>query len=198
MDTSTLFFDIDTQYDFMEPEGALYVPDAAEIIPLVKSLHEYARERGILVLSSVDAHEEDDPEFSDFPPHCVKGTPGQQKIPGTLAEKNIVLGVEEKEGLDPGEYQQIIVQKQTFDAFTNPNTDTIIKRISPEIIYLFGVATDYCVKNTALSASRHGYAVKVFEDTIRGVAEETTAQALEEMKEQGIQFVDSTILLEQY
>ena len=87
------FFDVDTQIDFMDPAGKLYVPHAEDIIPRLVQLMTYARQRKIPVLSSADAHAPDDPEFKIWPPHCVTGTRGQQHIketslPGALTIPN--------------------------------------------------------------------------------------------------------------
>ena len=71
----TVFFDIDTQIDFVYPAGALYVPGAERIVPVIAELNR----RAALVISTMDAHSEDDPEFQIYPHHCVVGTAGQQK-----------------------------------------------------------------------------------------------------------------------
>ena len=78
-----LFIDIDTQNDFMFKEGNLYVPDAERIIENLKKLTEFAYRNNIPIFSSVDSHTQDDPEFKQFPPHCIKGTVGQKKIKET-------------------------------------------------------------------------------------------------------------------
>src|ERR1700677_4355342 len=71
----TVFFDIDTQIDFVYPAGALYVPGAENILPLVGELNRHAP----VLISTMDAHSEDDPEFQIFPHHCVVGPPAQHK-----------------------------------------------------------------------------------------------------------------------
>ena len=78
----TVFFDIDTQIDFVYPAGALYVPGAERILPVIGELNR----RAPLVISTMDAHSEDDPEFQIYPHHCVVGTTGQQKPAVTLLE----------------------------------------------------------------------------------------------------------------
>src|SRR5512142_104712 len=78
-----VFWDVDTQRDFMLPDGALYVPGAERIIPNLARLTQYARQHDILVVADVDAHQPDDPEFQDWPPHCLVGTPGQWKVQET-------------------------------------------------------------------------------------------------------------------
>ena len=75
----TIFFDIDSQLDFLYPAGALYVPGAEHIVPAIARLNHYAAAHGIPVISTTDAHTENDPEFRDWPPHCVAGTTGQAR-----------------------------------------------------------------------------------------------------------------------
>src|ERR1041385_6607139 len=87
----TVFFDVDTQLDFLYPAGALYVPGAESIVAQVAALNQYAAGHGFSVVSTMDAHSEDDPEFRDWPPHCVAGTAGQQKPAATLLEKRVVI-----------------------------------------------------------------------------------------------------------
>src|SRR5438045_1785710 len=85
-----IFWDVDTQYDFMKADGKLYVPDAEQLIPNLKKLTDYAHGHGIRVVASADDHVREDAEISEtpdwkqtFPAHCLRGTPGQKKIPET-------------------------------------------------------------------------------------------------------------------
>src|SRR5207247_1598455 len=87
----TVFFDIDTQIDFLFPAGALYVPGAERIVPTVSKLNHYAAAHGIVVVSDMCAHAENDPEFRDWPPHCIVGTTGQLKPASTMLSKRAVV-----------------------------------------------------------------------------------------------------------
>src|SRR5688572_33098551 len=80
----TVFLDIDTQIDFMFPAGALYVPGAEQVLPAICRLNAYAVENHIPLISTMDAHSENDVEFLNWPPHCVVGTEGQKKPQGTV------------------------------------------------------------------------------------------------------------------
>src|SRR5260221_290586 len=87
-----IFWDVDTQYDFMKADGRLYVPDAEHITTNLKKLTDYAHGHGIRIIASADDHVAGHRELSDtpnwkdtFPPHCMRGTPGQKKIPETSA-----------------------------------------------------------------------------------------------------------------
>ena len=93
-----VFWDVDTQVDFMVPDGKLYVPDAAAITPNLERLTRRAREHGIPRVASVDDHTLLDPEISDtpdfretFPAHCLRGTEGQKKIPATAMRSPVVV-----------------------------------------------------------------------------------------------------------
>src|SRR6266851_1335561 len=116
-----LFWDVDTQFDFMHPAGKLYVPGAETIISNLQRLTAIAVQHGIPIVASTDAHLETDPEFSQYPLHCLAGTPGQKKVEGTLFPHPFIIP-NRKIDLpeDLGCYREIILEKQTVDVFTNP------------------------------------------------------------------------------
>ena len=87
----TVFFDVDTQLDFMLPAGALYVHGADRIVPAVAKLNTHAAATRAVVISTTDAHRENDEEFHHWPAHCVEGTLSQRKPPETLLEKQVVV-----------------------------------------------------------------------------------------------------------
>src|SRR5271167_2976989 len=87
----TVFLDVDTQIDFLFPAGALYVPGAEDTVPNLALLTRHALARGHQIISTVDAHSEDDPEFTVWKPHCIVGTIGQQKAAATLSEHPFVV-----------------------------------------------------------------------------------------------------------
>ncbi|MDX2192247.1 MAG: isochorismatase family cysteine hydrolase [Gemmatimonadales bacterium] len=155
---STLFWDVDTQHDFMRADGALYVPDAEAIIPNLARLRQHATARRIPVVASADWHQPTDPELSTspdwkttFPPHCLAGTPGAEKLPETALVDPLVLDVERIEHtqltkrirLHGGD---LLIRKRQFDVFTNPNTATALLAIGPEHVIVFGVALDVCCR----------------------------------------------------
>jgi len=191
------FLDIDTQRDFMLPSGALYVPGAEKLIPKLRRLFDFARKSGVFVLSSVDAHTPDDPEFQQFPPHCVKGTEGQRKLNETLLARSLIL---ENRPVDRNlmeavrKYPQIILEKQKFDVFTNPLMEKLLRALPTHAI-VFGVATDYCVLAAALGLRRLGVKTAVVSDAIRAVAPDTEKKSIEEMRQAGVELssVDSVL-----
>ncbi len=188
----TVFVDIDTQFDFMDPQGNLYVPDAENIIENIKTLFSYAKELKIKILSSTDAHKVDDPEFKFFPAHCVKDTPGNQKIEASTCKDNIVIeNVKQDITESMLNHEQIIIEKQSHDIFSNKNSDKAIVVLGAIDYVVFGVATDYCVKVAVLGLLKRGYKVSLVTDAIKATTQEGKKEALKEMKEAGAFFTNT-------
>jgi nicotinamidase/pyrazinamidase len=176
---TTLFFDIDTQFDFMYPAGALYVPGAERLIPAIAQLNRYAAAHSFPVISSTDAHSENDAEFSQWPPHCVAGTLGQQKVPATLLDKRAGVPTRRGEYVVDGT-QQIIIEKQALDLFTNSNLAAILERLQPERCVVYGVVTEYCVRCAAMGLLRRARRVEVVTDAIQTLKKEDGRRTLDE------------------
>ena len=82
-----VFWEVDVQVDFMLPGGKLYVPGAEKLLPNIRKLTDAARRDEVFLVSSGDFHPLDDPEFRQFPPHCLKGTTGANLLPEALADR---------------------------------------------------------------------------------------------------------------
>lgn len=191
------FLDIDTQRDFMLPGGALYVHGAERIIPKLRRLFDFAKRSEITILSSADTHIPGDPEFQQFPPHCVQGTEGQRKLDDTLlhhpliiankpVDKNLIEAVRK--------HRQIIVEKPALDIFSNPVSEKLFRVLPPHAI-VFGVTTEYCVKHACLGIRKMGIPVALVTDAIRAITPKGEKEALEEMRKAGVEFITSDILL---
>jgi nicotinamidase/pyrazinamidase len=154
------YFDIDTQLDFMVPGGALYGPGAELLIPRVAALNRYAAANGIPVISTMCAHPEDTEEFRQWPPHCVAGTFGQLKPQATLLEKRILIPNTPCD-LDVTGAQQIIVEKNDLDVFTNPNFLPLLDKLGIDECDVYGVFMEYCVKCAVLGLLKSGRTVRL-------------------------------------
>ena len=171
----TVFFDIDTQIDFLYPAGALYVPGAEKIVEQIAALNRFAGAHGIPLVSTMDAHAEDDPEFKAWPPHCVVATTGQQKPEATLLTKRVAVpntkGVANLEGA-----QQLLLEKQTFDCFTNVNLANLLERFAAERYVVYGVVTEICVKLAAFGLLKTGKRVELVTDAVRSLQDAASAE----------------------
>jgi nicotinamidase/pyrazinamidase len=179
-----VFIDVDTQLDFLYPAGALYVPGAETIVAKVAVLNQHAAARGIPVISTVDAHTENDPEFQAWPPHCVAGTAGQHKPAATLLEKRTTIPSTPKD-FEIRDAQQILLEKQSVDCFTNPNLPVLLERLGADRCVVYGVVTEICVKNAAMGLLKSGRRVTVLTDAVRGLDDAKCAQFLHDFATAG-------------
>ena len=181
---STVFFDVDTQIDFLYPAGALYVPGAERIIPNIATLNRLAAQRGIPVISTMDAHTENDPEFRSWHPHCVAGTTGQQKPAVTLLDKRVTVAngptLPETAGA-----QQILLEKQSVDCFTNPNLIPLMTRLGADRYVVYGVVTEICVKNAIFGLLKIRRRVDLVTDAIKELDSTASAKMLAEFTAAG-------------
>ena len=191
-----VFFDIDTQADFMLPGGALYVPHAEQIIPNLVKLFACARGCGVPIIASADAHSPDDPEFKIWPPHCVTGTPGQKRIPETLLPDAMVVPSRPGAFVPPANWPaQIILEKPTYDTAANPNFDTVLRTLGPRRAAVFGVATEFCVRADALFLRERGFPVDLVIDAIKPITEQGGRKAIQEMTASGVRLVKTADVL---
>ncbi len=177
----TVFFDVDTQLDFLYPAGALYVPGAEKIIDSLAALTRYASSNRIRILSTADAHTEDDPEFKTWKPHCVAGTVGQQKAPATLTPGARVLSAEGG-ALDA---PQVIVEKQKLDAFSNPKLRPLLDSLKVDRYVLYGVATELCVRCAAFGLLETGARVELVSEAIKSLNESEGREFIDRFQAQG-------------
>jgi nicotinamidase/pyrazinamidase len=196
-----ILWDVDTQVDFMLPDGKLYVPSAEETVPAMQRLVGAARAAGIAHVASADDHELTDDEISEqpdfattYPPHCLRGTRGARKLPETEQEDPVPITLTPL----PERYlagREFLLLKKSFDVFTNPNTDRLLERLDPDEIVVFGVATDVCDDAAIRGFLERGRKVRFVEDAARGLDEGRVAACTAAWRELGVQFttVDEVI-----
>lgn len=193
-----IFWDVDTQKDFLLPNGKLYVPGAEKLIPNLKLLTDQARKDRVFLVSDACVHAPNDPEFQRFPPHCVRGTEGAEIIPETVADRFLILP-NRREATVPNDlspYQQVILEKQTLDVFDNPHTDTVIERLkqftdADAEFVVFGVVTEYCVRCAAKGLLGRGRRVALVQDAIKTLKAEDGESALAEMQAMGARMIST-------
>jgi nicotinamidase/pyrazinamidase len=208
--TRLIFWDVDTLHDFMRSDGKLYVPGAEEIIPVVRALTEFAHARQIPIVASADNHDLEDAEISDapdwtttFPPHCMRGTPGQLKIAETTLRNPLVIDPEPQ---DPGALAHrvlghrgdFLLHKHTVDVFSNANAVTLLRTLEPAAVVLYGVATDFCDRHTVEGLLRHAPRTRLFlvADAIRAIYPEEGERLVAGWRERGVELVESADVVE--
>jgi len=197
---------VDVQGDFTElKNGSLAVQDTdSAYLEKVRFFTKIMKARGLKIFATQDYHPRDHISFYTnndgtnpyeiididgrsqvmWPPHCVMGTPNADLLVETAFFEAIV-----KKGCDP-----------KFDSYSGffddggaaTGLDEILKSRDLKTLIIYGLATDYCVKDTAMDALKSGFNVIVIEDLCRGVAQDTTRAAVEQMKQAGIKLLQST------
>jgi nicotinamidase/pyrazinamidase len=168
----TVFFDIDTQIDFLYPAGALYVPGAERLLPVISRLNQ----RAAVVVSTMCAHDENDAEFKQWPPHCVVGTAGQLKPQSTMLAERVVIP---NRLVDVSIARQVVLEKQELNLFTNPNLARLLEILEADEYVVYGVVTEYCVKDAALGLLATGKPVTLITDAIRSLHEDDAARTIQ-------------------
>ena len=180
--SNTLFWNVDTQEDFIDPGGSLYVRGAETIRPVLKQITSMAKEFGFRVINTCDFHyinaEEisENPDFiTKFPPHCLAGTTGAQFIKETDPETPLIIDWDSELAIfaefdDAKRFRNIILRKNKFDVFTgNPYTDKILNILHPAQIFVYGVTTNICVDRAAVGLAERRIKVYVIGDAIMGL-----------------------------
>ena len=197
--SNPVFWEVDTQADFMLPGGKLYVPGAERLLPNIRRLTDAARQGRVLLVSHGCYHTQDDPEFKTFPPHCIKGTPGSAYVPEALTEKVCTVPNDPTATLprDLSQYQQIHLEKQTLDIFESRHAAELVKRLGNDTEFIvFGVVTEYCVRFAAKGLLERGHRVYVVEDAIETLKAEDGERTVDELQALGARFITTDQALE--
>ncbi len=181
---------VDLQNDFC-PGGSLAVPGGDRIVPRVNRTIDLFVRRGLPVLASRDWHPRITKHFKEYggawPPHCIQGTKGARFHPDLRLPKDALIL---SKGIDP--------EQDSYSAFQAYNgrgrdLESVVHDLGIDELFLCGLATDYCVRATALDALRRGIRVRVLADAVKGVDVKPgdSKAALEEMRAAGVPFLES-------
>jgi nicotinamidase/pyrazinamidase len=168
-DEKTALIVTDVQNDFADPAGSLYVRGGDEILALVNREIGRATQAGAFVVYTQDWHPESTPHFLKdggiWPVHCVQGSWG------AAFDEGLVVGgpvVRKGTGGEDG-YSGFTVRDPTTGEQEGTGLEGLVREQGIERVVLVGLATDYCVKETALDALRKGFEVTVLEEGVRAV-----------------------------
>ncbi|HVA69321.1 MAG TPA: isochorismatase family protein [Candidatus Binataceae bacterium] len=196
---TTLFYDVDTQRDFLLPGSPLFVTGADRIIPALKELTALARQRGFRIVASTDRHFPDDPELKrsggDFDDHCMDGTEGQRKIDETAPLNPLFV---ENRDYDANELKrllahrgELVIEKQRFDVFTgNRFAEKLLAQLirrHPGVV-VYGVYTEVCVNDAVRGLLRLGAEVTVVSEAIAHIGD-NPAPIIAEWERAGVALV---------
>ena len=193
-----IFWEVDVQADFMLPGGKLYVPGAEKLLPNIRKLTDAARRGEVFLVSHGDFHSANDPEFKQFPPHCMKGTAGAKLVPEALTNNFVRVENDANAKLPENlsKYQQIILEKQTLDIFETRHASELVERLGNTAEFVvFGVATEYCVSFAVKGLLKRKRRVAVVRDAIETLAPEVGNKTLAELQRLGATLVTTNEIL---
>jgi nicotinamidase/pyrazinamidase len=203
MKRQTIFWDVDTQFDFMQPTGKLYVPGAETIIDKVSEVRKFALDNGCSMIADIDWHSSDNEEISQSPdfkntfqPHCMAGEPGSERVgylgnvPIEYVEIDKMSDDSLKKLVDKDQFH-IVIKKESIDAFDNPNTDRLLKLIKPKAVTVFGVALDFCVYYVLRGLTKHqGIKPILLSDVTKGLNSRPETEILNELRQIGVEIIN--------
>lgn len=168
-DAETALVVVDVQNDFADPEGGLYVNDGAAVVPVINAEIERAKAAGAHVVYTADWHPESTPHFQKdggiWPVHCVGDTWGAEFHPDLTVDGPIVRkGTNGEDG-----YSGFTMKDPESDKTTPTELASILQDWGVSRIVVTGLATDYCVKATALDGASEGFSVQLMRDAVRSV-----------------------------
>ena len=200
-----LFWNVDTQKDFIEPDGKLYVSGAELLKPVWKKVSALAKEKSIRIVSTADYHFRDSAELSEnpdfittFPPHCMAGTTGAEYIDETKPENPFIFEWDKNyqnlsKILDEKINQDIIIRKDAFDVFKgNPNTENVVKELAPKVVVVYGVTTNVCVNDAVVGLAKRVEKVYVVEDAIKELP--NIPLPFDNWKKLGVEMINSSLI----
>ena len=202
MNEDILFWNVDTQIDFIEPTGKLYVKGAEKLKPILKKITLFAAENQIRVINTCDFHFINSRELSahpdfknSFPPHCMAGTPGAEFIPETKPVLPVIVDWTAQMAILPylankEQFRNIVIRKDAFDVFEgNPYTQRILNLLRPKRIFVYGVTTNVCVDKAVCVLAKLGFKVFVLEDAIKELPK--IPLPFKHWKELGVKLIDA-------
>ena len=208
-----IFWNTDTQKDFINKDGALYVEGAESIRENLQILTNAAKKFNITVVNTADYHGKDTEEISSkpdfkttFPPHCMAGTVGADFITETSPNCNYgdnyyIVGWDNKK-IDFAVLKRarnIIIQKDKFDVFEgNKHTSQILASLAPSIVIVYGVTTQICVNFAVLGLAKRYYKIIVAEDAIKELPNLPSDNIKENWKKEGVLLRDTDFIVNEF
>lgn len=197
LDRDLIFWNVDTQYDFVEPKGKLYVTGAELLKSIWQEITKLAAAKNIKVVNTADFHYGNsaelsaNPDFvSTFPEHCMANTSGAEYVAETQPDNPAVFDWD-KQYLTLNEIhikRNIVLRKDVFDVFVgNPHTEAIVEMLAPKTVIVYGVTTNVCVAAAVAGLVTRVEKVIVVEDAIKELA--NIPLSFDDWKKWGVELV---------
>jgi len=206
MPGGTVFWDVDTQADFMFPSGSLPVPGAEGLLPNLGRLTAAARAHRITIVHTADDHDPGDPEISDdpdfvetFPPHCLRGTPGAARMVETAAVPG-AADIPPDGGVDLAAVtaaSEVVLRKNRFDAFSNPAAGPLLRELAPDRVVIYGVALEVCDRYAVegMLALDAGFEIVLVEDAVAALDPARGAALVDDWRKRGVRLASTDVIL---
>lgn len=175
-----LFWNVDTQFDFVSSEGKLYVPGAELLKANWGKLTQMANDKSIRVVNTADWHFQNSAELSQnpdfvntFPPHCMANTSGASYVEETNPADPLIIDWDmgnriNEELIDLKKYRNYVIRKDAFDVFIgNPFTEQILNLLAPKTVIVYGVTTNVCVNDAVIGLAKRVKRVIVVNNAIK-------------------------------
>ncbi len=195
--TKILFWNVDTQYDFMRDDasfkGSLPVKNARAIEGNLEKLTNLAEQHNVKVVNTADWHYISDLEINSvnpdykntYPEHCMAETTGAKYVPATNPKNPYFVAMNDSKDLDENKilsYRNLVLHKDKFDVFAgNIHMDKVLELLNPEKVFVYGVATNVCVNFAVQGLLKRNYQVYVVSDAIKELPNEIAATPLEDV-----------------
>ena len=187
-DQQTALIVVDVQNDFADPKGSLFVNGASEVIRMVNGEVRRATEDGAFVVYSQDWHPESTAHFAKdggiWPVHCVGGTWGAELHPELIvAGPSVHKGANGEDG-----YSGFTMRDPVTEATIPTELEGLLRARGVDHVVVVGLATDHCVKATALDAARLGFRTALLTDAVAAVDLQPGDgdRAIDEMRAAGV------------
>jgi nicotinamidase-related amidase len=195
----TIFYDINTQRDFVLHDGKFHIEGAENLVPKWKAITDLARDQKVKIVCSVDCHVPGDPQLKSwggpYPDHCMAGTSGQQKIAETAPLNPLML---ENREYTPDEIQKILdhegeieFRRQQFEKLAdNPHLSAILRLVLRpyQDIVMYGVYTEACVAREITALIGVGPKLHLVTDAVAVVGGESPTFN-EKLKQEGVELI---------
>ncbi len=195
----TIFYDINTQRDFILHDGKFHIEGAEKLVPVWKAITDLARDQNVRIVCSVDCHVPGDPQLKSwggqYPDHCMAGTPGQQKIDETQPLNPLML---ENKEYSTDEIQkildhtgEIVFRRQEFEKLAgSPHLSAILRLVLRpyQDIVMYGVYTEACVERGITALIGVGPKLHLVRDAIAVIGGESPTFN-EKLQQEGVELI---------